>query len=210
MDIQGQLTRWDDERGFGFITPDQGGPDVFVHIKAFPAGRRPELGERLSFAIESDKAGRKRAVRVQRRPVVRPPLRSERAVAAQWGGASLLVIPLFLVLFAGLAVLWQVPKTWAAYYLLLSLLCFAAYAADKAAARRGARRTPESTLHGLALLGGWPGALLAQQYLRHKSVKAEFRQVFWLTVGGNLVALIWLASPAGRGWLLQTPLAGLA
>jgi uncharacterized membrane protein YsdA (DUF1294 family) len=46
----------------------------------------------------------------------------------------------------------------------------------------GAIKTPESNLHLLALAGGWPGALFAQQFLRHKSAKAEFRGTFWVTV----------------------------
>jgi uncharacterized membrane protein YsdA (DUF1294 family) len=77
-------------------------------------------------------------------------------------------------------------------YGLMSLFTFVTYAVDKSAARRGARRVPERTLHLLALLGGWPGALLAQQVLRHKTAKPAFRLVFWLTVPGNL-ALAWVA-----------------
>jgi cold shock CspA family protein len=62
MRIQGVLTKWNDDRGFGFITPTQGGPEVFVHISAFPKdGRRPAIGERLTFEIETDSAGKKRA-----------------------------------------------------------------------------------------------------------------------------------------------------
>jgi uncharacterized membrane protein YsdA (DUF1294 family) len=61
-------------------------------------------------------------------------------------------------------------------------------------------------LHLWALVGGWPGALLAQRLIRHKSVKAEFRNVFWGTVALNVVALIWLASPGGRMWLAGMPI----
>lgn len=68
------------------------------------------------------------------------------------------------------------------YYLVIGLVTFAVYAKDKWAARKEAWRTPEKTLHLLALLGGWPGALLAHRYLRHKSQKRSFRLVFWLTV----------------------------
>ena len=72
------------------------------------------------------------------------------------------------------------------------LVTFAAYAADKRAAKRGAWRTPESTLHTLELLCGWPGAWLAQRLLRHKSVKTSFRIVFFLMVVLNLAALAYV------------------
>lgn len=75
-------------------------------------------------------------------------------------------------------------------YGLMSLITAAVYTLDKSAARRGRRRVPERTLHLLALLGGWPGALLAQQGLRHKTAKTTFRMVFWLTVLGNVAALL--------------------
>ncbi len=62
MRIEGTLAKWNDDRGFGFIAPTQGGPEVFVHISAFPRdGRRPTIGERLTFEIEIDSAGKKRA-----------------------------------------------------------------------------------------------------------------------------------------------------
>lgn len=89
----------------------------------------------------------------------------------------------------------------AALYFIAGVITFLAYAADKSAARNGSWRTPESTLHLLALAGGWPGALLAQQFLRHKSAKREFRQVFWLTVALNVAAFVVLASPLARRML---------
>lgn len=79
--------------------------------------------------------------------------------------------------------------------------------ADKSAAKRAAWRTPEKTLHWLALAGGWPGALLAQQLLGHKSAKAEFRRVFWLTVVLNVGAFVVVCSPLGRPF--WEPWAGL-
>lgn len=66
MRIEGTLVKWNNDRGFGFIAPTQGGPDVFVHVSAFPKdGMRPSLGERLAFEIELDKGGKKRAVRLE-------------------------------------------------------------------------------------------------------------------------------------------------
>lgn len=72
-------------------------------------------------------------------------------------------------------------------YAVLSAITFILYAIDKSAARRQARRIPENTLHMWALLGGWPGALLAQQLLRHKTVKRSFRIRFWTTLLLNLL-----------------------
>ena len=77
-------------------------------------------------------------------------------------------------------------------YAVLSLVTFIAYGLDKSAARRGAWRTPEAELHLLALLGGWPGALIAQRFFRHKTRKQPFRTIFWGTVVVNSVALVWL------------------
>ncbi|NKC15170.1 MAG: hypothetical protein GKR94_24155 [Gammaproteobacteria bacterium] len=75
MRIEGTFTKWNDDRGFGFVTPAQGSPEVFVHIFAFPKdGRRPTIGERLTFEIETDSGGRKRAMNLlcPNRSAVRP------------------------------------------------------------------------------------------------------------------------------------------
>jgi len=75
MRIEGTLAKWNDDRGFGFITPNQGGPEVFVHVSAFPRdGRRPTVGEQLTFEIETDSTGKKRAKNLlcPGRPTVRP------------------------------------------------------------------------------------------------------------------------------------------
>jgi uncharacterized membrane protein YsdA (DUF1294 family) len=86
----------------------------------------------------------------------------------------------------------RLPVLLLAFYSGASVIAFIVYAWDKSAAQRDEQRTPEKTLHMLALIGGWPGALLAQQVLRHKSSKAEFLRVFWVTVGINCAALAYL------------------
>jgi uncharacterized membrane protein YsdA (DUF1294 family) len=114
---------------------------------------------------------------------------------------------LFAALCAGAAwlllLLWSLhlgylAEPWLWLLLLLNLLSFLLYRNDKRAAIRGERRTPENTLHLLALLGGWPAALLAQQLLRHKTSKFPFRIVFWFTVLVNGSILTWLHSTEGR------------
>ncbi len=104
----------------------------------------------------------------------------------------------FAVLFAFATVEWKLPPAVGIVYLGASALCFAAYALDKAAARAGRTRTRERNLLLLGLMCGWPGAMLAQQWLRHKSVKPGFQMPFWGTVGLNLCAFAWLASGAGQ------------
>lgn len=60
--LQGQLTKWDDERGFGFITPEGGGDSVFLHIRALGnTPRRPHVGDTIHFEIEIQPDGRRRA-----------------------------------------------------------------------------------------------------------------------------------------------------
>jgi cold shock CspA family protein len=72
MRFEGTLAKWNDERGFGFIVPDgteagRGGQEIFIHISAFPHdGRRPRVGEALSFEIDLNRDGKKRAVNVLR------------------------------------------------------------------------------------------------------------------------------------------------
>ena len=99
------------------------------------------------------------------------------------------------------AITGRLPESVGIAYAALSLITFAAYALDKSAAQRDAWRTPESTLHILGLSGGWPGALIAQQMLRHKSKKASFRMIFWATVSINCAAFLWLQTDDGRAAL---------
>jgi uncharacterized membrane protein YsdA (DUF1294 family) len=65
-------------------------------------------------------------------------------------------------------------------------LTYLAYIKDKSAAEKGAWRVPEKTLHLLSLCFGWPGAMVAQERLRHKTKKVSFRIIFWLTVFANI------------------------
>lgn len=72
--------------------------------------------------------------------------------------------------------------------LIASCASLVLYAWDKRRAANGGWRVPEKRLHLLSLLGGWPGAMLGQRWMRHKTVKRRFRIVFWLTVMGHLIA----------------------
>jgi len=84
------------------------------------------------------------------------------------------------------------PLALLATYAALSLVLFALYGIDKAAARAGRRRIPESTLHLISLAGGWPGAMVGQRVFRHKTQKQPFKTIYRLTVVANCIALAWL------------------
>jgi cold shock CspA family protein len=67
MRTHGTLTKWNDDRGFGFITPAKGSPDIFVHISEFPReGGRPTINELISFEVVPGPDGKQRAVRIMR------------------------------------------------------------------------------------------------------------------------------------------------
>ena len=99
---------------------------------------------------------------------------------------------LFLAGIWSLVVRGVVPLGILVLYLGASVAAAVAYGVDKSAAQGGRWRTRESTLHLLALIGGWPGALIAQKVFRHKSRKASFRAAFLFTVAMNCSALLWL------------------
>lgn len=189
--MNGKIKKWNDEKGFGFITLESSSEDIFFHINAFRGnGQRPSIGMAVSFDIGADNQGRKQArnVRVAGSEKLHP------AVTA------ISISGTFLGAVAILAYLGYVPKLILWLYIAASIFSFLIYAWDKKSAENGDRRTPEATLHNFSLIGGWPGALFAQQLLRHKSKKESFRRMFWVTVFLNISALIYLISPYGN-WL---------
>ena len=96
----------------------------------------------------------------------------------------------FASLYAVAAVLRGVPAWADLLYAGASALCFAFYAIDKSAARAGRERISESMLLSLGFVGGWPGAIVAQQLFRHKTAKRSFRIRFWLSVAANVALFV--------------------
>lgn len=196
MRLAGKITDWNDEKGFGFVVPNGGGDRAFVHIKAFQqASRRPLAGDLISYLPSRDDRGRLQAteIRYAGRKIEAPRASSGSVPGVVVGTAALVSVLL-------LAVLDVVPDVLAAGTCGLSLLAFLSYWIDKSAAQGGRRRIPESNLHLLSLAGGWPGALIAQQLFRHKTIKQPFQSVFWATVVVNVVGLAWLV---GSGTLAR-------
>lgn len=198
MRYQGKITDWKDDKGFGFVTPNGGGPRVFLHIKSFAnRQQRPAGNELVTYELTHDAKGRPRAnsvalVAKRARPAtIRP------SHAACFAKTSLILSAAYLVFVAGAVFAGKLPIAVMWIYLAASFVAFVAYALDKSAARNGGWRTKENTLHLFALAGGWPGALAAQRLLRHKSSKPSFQFVFWVTVILNCCALAWFFSTSG-------------
>jgi uncharacterized membrane protein YsdA (DUF1294 family)/cold shock CspA family protein len=185
MRFQGKIMSWKDDQGFGFVMPNDGGEKAFVHIKAFTERtQRPVSGDLISYELSKDTKGRTTAINIRmiNSKVVRTSPKDSVRID------FLLIILLMTILLIS-TYLHRLPLNVSVWYLTVSLLTFAFYFKDKLAARFDYWRTKENTLHFLSLIGGWPGAMLAQKYLRHKSTKKEFRFTFWLTVIINFIAL---------------------
>ncbi len=197
MRYQGKITNWKDDQGFGFITPNGGGKQVFVHIKSFSnRQRRPAGNEIVTYELKTDTKGR-----AQAENVAFVGNRTAGAPSSGRGAVSLTLAALFLIFVAASVLAGKLPFAVLALYWGASAVAFLAYAHDKSAARNDQWRTPESTLHLFGLIGGWPGALAAQKLLHHKSKKQSFQVVFWATVVANCGALGWLSSPSGSSVL---------
>ncbi|HWL62322.1 MAG TPA: cold shock and DUF1294 domain-containing protein [Steroidobacteraceae bacterium] len=205
---RGKLTSWKTDRAFGFIRPDEGGADVFVHLRDFgQIPRAPRIGDTIRYQRVSDGKGRYRAADVQveglQRAAGTAPSRGRsrrqnggsRTEGAARGAAWL--AGLFLAGAVLLAVAGPLPWIVPPLYVIASLAAWLLYVFDKSAAMNGRWRTQEATLLGVGLAGGWPGALVAQQQLRHKNRKLSFQVPFWFTVALNCGALAWACTPSG-------------
>lgn len=197
MRTKGKVTHWNQEKGYGFITPSVGEKRVFVHISAFRGrGNQPEVNQLVEFSLSTDRQGRTCAVQVSEVGAHNP-----RQIKRKGRLTHLLGAAVFLVVVVSSVVSGVMPIEILFVYLGASMLTYLFYYFDKTAAQRGSWRTPESTLHALSFFGGWPGALIAQETLRHKSRKASFRVGFWLTVILNCGLFIWLCTPSGGDML---------
>ena len=214
MELQGHLKSWNDEKGFGFIRPEQGSEEVFAHISAMRGARRPVQGDRVLYLYERAKDGRLRATHIRLaaglsidEPAIRrkPPRSKSKTEKSAKPAAherrteairqpflkSICLFLLCLLPALGSIRLGAQGIHWPLLaYGLGSLVAFVLYMHDKRSALISGWRTPEATLHLIELLGGWPGALIAQQVLRHKTRKLSFQTMFWLIVIGHQV--VWL------------------
>ncbi len=214
MQKQGKVVRWNAERAFGFIRSPDTDADVFFHVRDFQGNGAPREGQSVSYqeihvggkgpramavqpagapAVTAPSArpaaggGKKAQAPPPRRP--QPPRAGRSGASPAFQGLAFLLMALWLGLLAFGAWNSRLPWWLLCAAVVLNLLTFVVYYADKSAAQSGQWRVPENQLHLLALAGGWPGAWFAQQMLRHKSSKTGFRAVYWATVVANCAGL---------------------
>jgi uncharacterized membrane protein YsdA (DUF1294 family)/cold shock CspA family protein len=178
----GRLIKWTDERGFGFILPEEGGDTVFVHISGFlPAARRPVEGDVVTFQVDRGDR-RTKAVNVRLKALPLPD-----TVVVSYGVAVLFLTVWALHAF-GLIHLNNPIKM----YLVVSVITFGFYYVDKKRAETKRWRIHSTTLHVLEAIGGWPGALLAMSMLRHLTRKHDHLVMLCAIIAIHLVAwLVW-------------------
>jgi uncharacterized membrane protein YsdA (DUF1294 family)/cold shock CspA family protein len=207
--LRGKLVLWNDDRGFGFVRPDAGGDDFFVHISAFRKGltRRPEIGDVVRYRLAREIPDKKRIAHAVLEGVAVKPAVPE--VDRGWRRAypGLVYVLIRLPILLSCWVLWKqhnpIPLL---LYVFMSTLAILYYGADKRRALAHRWRIPEFYLHLIEFLGGWPGALLAQKDFRHKLTKDAYQRVFWgiiLLHGGLWIVLAandFSVSAVGRGF----------
>ena len=206
MRYAGKLVTWKTENGYGFIALSTDEKKVFAHINQFEKTHgQPQLGQRYSFELGKDNDGRECATKIILANSIRNEQKAHQTKSFPWIGALFLVsfsaLQIYLVLSNALP-LWVLLS-----YVILSLLTYIFYCKDKMAAITKHWRTPENTLHLLALLGGWPGAVVAQYHLLHKTKKQAFLTIFWFAIIIHITLFVILI-PTTREFVvnLQIPL----
>ena len=193
MRSKGKFIKWNTDKAFGFIQPNVGGAHIFIHKTALSNRKRtPQINDVITFSISKDKKGRYCA-----RDATFSGEKLDKNSSKKLSQFSIYLSFVFLTVITVAYFSGQFPPNLLLSYFCFSGITFLAYVFDKSKAQRGAWRIKESTLQFLSLIGGWPGAAVAQQLLRHKSQKREFQNVFWFTVIVNIGGLVWLYSSLG-------------
>jgi cold shock CspA family protein len=126
----GTISTWNAEKGFGFITPESGGKDLFAHIKDYSREHKPPVkGLEVAYSISADPKGRRCAVEVR-------PVRGHKNNGRELRQKTIAIVLLsgFTIVLFSLLLSGQIPVEIAGVYVVMSAIAFAMYAKDKNAA----------------------------------------------------------------------------
>jgi len=172
---KGTLISWNNDKGYGFIRPYNNKENIFLHVKSLPHyQRRPKVKDVLMYEVGIDEKQQHYA-------------HSAKIKGIAWSYFTIIwpSMTLLFGIYAYFVLQQKLPFHPLAIYAGMSLLTILAYSRDKRAARLGTWRTTELRLHIFEMLGGWPGALLAQRFYRHKSRKIKYQITFWLIIASH-------------------------
>lgn len=141
------------------------------------------MNDLIAYETEVDSKGRPKAVKAK-------------IVGRVWSFfTKIWIIAAFvLAAYAVCVFLHLLPFHFLSIYAFMSILTIQQYSIDKGEAHAGRWRTSEANLHFFELAGGWPGALFAQYFYRHKYRKLKYQLVFWFIVLIHGISWAWLAS----------------
>ncbi|NOR56271.1 MAG: DUF1294 domain-containing protein [Sulfurovum sp.] len=211
---KGKIIKWNDDKGFGFILPSHsnGKKNIFVHIKSFSDKKlRPAEGQQVTYTIEKNNEGKESAIKVSRstdhivrnrnssmhtqnvNPVnkrintnnTQLKLKSTHRISPLY----IIIIVSFVAFLFHFSLAGKLPPLVIVVYVVMGIMTYYIYSEDKDMAINNERRISEQRLLTLSLFGGWIGALIAQQKLRHKTKKISFQMSFWTTVFFNIILL---------------------
>jgi len=198
---KGKIVKWNDDKGYGFILPDNSQKNIFVHIKSFTDRNvRPKENQVVTYnTIQDNRNGKKSATRVSRstdnplksRININKKIKKETRKDASSHNISIVsiisIVAFSIYLFLFTFVEEKLSPSVIIVHISMGIITYFAYAIDKNKAKHNEYRISEKALLILSLLGGVIGALIAQKKLRHKNKKLSFLIPFWVSVFINII-----------------------
>lgn len=198
---RGKLVKWNDDRGFGFIQPENQSQEIFLHISDIDrAIRAPRVDDIIFYQVVPGKQGKPRAsfARIEEATAPKASTKKHTLASSKVKAASgnlsleiglLAVLPIIGSIYFAVTQRNPLPLF---LYPAMSGIAFILYQEDKSRAQQHRWRIPENTLHLIELCGGWLGAYVAQRLLQHKSSKPSYQFEFCVIVAIHLVGwIIW-------------------
>jgi uncharacterized membrane protein YsdA (DUF1294 family)/cold shock CspA family protein len=188
------VVEWSEEKGCGFIRPrgaKETDPQVFVGMASMATRKKkPQVGDVLLYEmVEVPNTGKNRRLRTPYRAENATFLGEEVPQAPDRRGEMMAVAlgVAYLVALGLVSLVQPLARIVLAIDVAAGVIAFILYWYDKNCAEAGRFRVTEAALQGWALVGGWPGAAVAQRVFRHKTRKGSYQNVFRLVIFLNIL-----------------------